>query len=313
VAWIQGNVAHWLRGFRGVFHGTFNQLPWRPSVPTVVTIHDLSFEVHPEGMSAAKRRAFQMQARRAARIAERVVAPSDFTRGELIEHYDLPPERVVVTPWGVEPRFHPSQAGRVGPLRRRFDIRGRYVVAMGGAPRRGLDVAVEAWRSVCGPCDPQLVVVGPERAATRSPGVIHAGPVDDRGWAVLLAGAEAFCYPTRYEGFGVPALESIASGTPVVCAPVASLPEVLGDAAEWCDEPTVPRIAAGLDHVLHNPARSAELRRRGIARAAAHPSWEESATTLLAAYHAAGGVFSASVGSPRSAARRRGPLHSAPT
>jgi len=127
-----------------------------------------------------------------------------------------------------------------------------------------------------------LVVVGPEQVPDS--GAIHAGPVADCEWAMLLAGAEAFCYPTRYEGFGVPALESIASGTPVVCAPVASLPEVLGDAAEWCRAPTVRLVAGGLRRVLNDPAHAADLRRRGLARAAAHQSWEKSAETLLAAY-----------------------------
>jgi len=149
LAWIQWNVPRWLRGFRGVFHGTFNQLPWRSPVPAVVTIHDLSFEVHPEGMGRAKRRAFQLQARRAARVATRVVAPSQFTRRELIEQYHLSPERVVVTPWGTEARFGPQQAMALGPTaspaRRRRALRGgdgRCTPPR--ARRRGCGVALRA-------------------------------------------------------------------------------------------------------------------------------------------------------------------------
>jgi glycosyltransferase involved in cell wall biosynthesis len=279
LVWMQWSVPRWLRHFDGVFHGTFNQLPLRTPVPSVVTIHDLSFELHPEGFGRGKRQAFCVQARHAARVASRILAPSEFTRDEIITHYGAEADRVAVTPWGVEARFGDACRAAVdapAPTR-------RYVVAMGGAPRRGLDVAIGAWRAVCNGDAPDLVVVGREQPPSE-PGLIAAGGVDDREWARLLAGAAAFCYPTRYEGFGVPALESMASGTPVVCAPVASLPEVLGDAAEWCATPSVDAIAAGLRNVLHDPVRAAELRRRGLARAEAQPSWEHTADVMLRAY-----------------------------
>src|SRR5258707_364138 len=155
---------------------------------------------------------------------------------------------------------------------------------MGCAPLRGLDVAVEAWQRVRrGGLDVELVVVGAERPAPR-PGLVYAGSVDDDTWADLLAGAAAFCYPTRYEGFGIPALESIASGTPVVCAPVASLPDVLGGAAEGCAAPTADAIAEGLERVLRDATRANALRATGLARADAQPGWDYTANVLLRAY-----------------------------
>jgi glycosyltransferase involved in cell wall biosynthesis len=187
----------------------------------------------------------------------------------------------------VDARFTPANAEGAGPLRARLGLTGRYVTAMGGAPRRGLEIAVAAWRRLRTAGNPTaLVVVGSEQPCL-GPGVVYAGAVDDRDWAALLAGADAFCYPTRYEGFGFPALESIASGTPVVCAPVGSLPEVLGDAAEWCEAPTVEAVAAGLHRLLDDPEHAAEVRRRGMARTAAHPSWEDTANLMLSAYRAA--------------------------
>jgi glycosyltransferase involved in cell wall biosynthesis len=286
-AWIQGSVPRMLRRYDGVFHGTFNQLPFRPPVPSVVTIHDLSWEVHPEGFSPAKRRVFQVQARRAARTACRVMAPSYATKLELVGCYRVDPTRVTVTPWAVDRGFSPANAGASEPVRSRLGIRGPYVIAMGGAPRRGLAVAVDAWRRVRADGDrTALVVVGHEQPREHG-GLVHAGAVDDRTWASLLAGAAAFCYPTRYEGFGFPALESIASGTPVVCAPVGSLPEVLGDAAAWCRAPTVDGVADGLHRVLDDPEHAAVLRRRGVARAAAHSSWDQAADRMLEAYRLA--------------------------
>jgi len=285
--WLQWSAARWLRGFDGVFHGFFNQVPFRPPVPVVVTIHDLSFEVHPEGFGRAKRRVFQLHARYAARVARRVFTPSAYTKRELVRCYGLEPDRVLITPWGLDARFDPSRAAAASPLCERLGVSGGYIVAMGGARRRGLEIALEAWRRARSTApDVELVVVGPESLPSES-GLTAAGQLTDDEWPALLAGAEAFCYPTRYEGFGVPALESIASGTPVVCAPVGSLPEVLGDAAEWCEAPTVDAISAGLRRVLDDPERADLLRRRSLARAAAHPGWEEAGDALLSAYRAA--------------------------
>ena len=283
--WLQWSAPRWLRGFDGVFHGTFNALPFGGPVPAVVTIHDLSFENHPEGFSRAKRRIVRAYARHAARVARRVIAPSHHTRRELIDCYRVDPARVVVTPWGVEPRFSPARAQDAPALCERLGARAPYVVAMGGAPRRGLDVAVAAWRELRREGrDLSMVAVGPEPLAAQ-PGLVRAGYLSDSEWPALLAGAQAFCYPTRYEGFGVPALESIASGTPIVCAPVAALPEVLGDAAEWCVTPTASAIAAGLRRVLDDPEHAAQLRAAGLRRTAAQPTWDDVAASMIRTYH----------------------------
>jgi len=127
------------------------------------------------------------------------------------------------------------------------------------------------------------VVVGREAPAPH-PGLVHAGRVPDEQWADLLAGATALCYPTRYEGFGLPALEAAASGVPVVCAPVGPLPEVLGDAPEWCDGTTVAAIAAGLERLLADPARQKRRRQAGLARVASAPTWADAAHVLIDTY-----------------------------
>jgi alpha-1,3-rhamnosyl/mannosyltransferase len=288
IAWLQWSARRWRRGFGGVFHGTFNQLPIGPRRADVVTIHDLSFEVHPEGFTAAKRRVFQAHARHAARVARQILVPSEHTRTELVRHYRVDPARVHVTPWGVEPRFDPSRAALAGPLLERLGVRGRFVVAMGGAPRRGVEVAIAAWRRLRAEgADVALVVVGGDDGPGGEPGLVRAGRLDDAQWADLLAAAAAFCYPTRYEGFGIPALESVASGTPVVCAPVASLPEVLGDAAQWCTAPTAGAVADGLRRVLDDGAHAQRLVAAGLARAARHPTWADAARVQLKAYRLA--------------------------
>ena len=288
-AWLQAAVPLWLRGFSGVFHGTFNALPVASRVPAVVTIHDLSFEHHPEDFRPDRRLSYQVQARHAARVAKVVTTLSSFVRDALIDTYQIDPVRVVVAPPAVDPVFAPERAEGAPQILDSLGVLGPYIVMVGGAPRRGLSVGVEAWqrwRDWRG--DHQLVVVGAEVPPPHA-GIVHAGPVDDPTWAALLAGADALCYPTRYEGFGMPALESIASGTPVVCASAGPLPEVLGGAAEWCATASVNDIAAGLARLLGDRNRHAGLVAEGLVRAAAAPTWAQTAATLLEAYALAAG------------------------
>ncbi|MDQ2648015.1 MAG: glycosyltransferase family 4 protein [Actinomycetota bacterium] len=278
VAWMHGPARRWRRRHPHVFHGTFNALPTGGGGgPSVVTIHDLSFEVHPEDFGAAKRRVFQVQARAAARSADHIVTVSRFSADELIEHYRVAPERITVITHAVDPGF--------GPERADASHGGRpYVVALGGARRRGLEVAVQAWRLVReGGVDVELCTVGgpdlPPEAGLRQ---LHH--LDDAAWASLLAGAEAFVYPTRYEGFGLPALEAAASGTPVVCARVASLPEVLGEAAAWCEQPTSAQIAEQLRAVLTDGALAEHLAAAGLEQARRAPTWADLADAHLTVY-----------------------------
>src|SRR5207302_7925713 len=151
----------------------------------------------------------------------------------------------------------------------------------------GLPVAVEAWEtSGAREMGVGLVAVGPE-APPELEGVTWVGPVSDIEWATLLAGAELFCYPTRLEGFGMPALEAAASGTPVVCARIPALEEVLGPAAAWCDRPTVPSIAPVVRELLEQTTRRADLSALSLQRAAAAPGWKDAAGATLRAYREA--------------------------
>jgi glycosyltransferase involved in cell wall biosynthesis len=210
---------------------------------------------------------------------------SDFSRQAIAATYGLDPERIVLAPPAVDPVFHPTRALGLDAVRTRLGLYGPYVVALGGTPRRQLDVAVKAWQRL-GPGAPALVVAGAQ-APPALPGLVYAGRLSDADWSTVLAGALAFCYPTRYEGFGMPALEAAASGTPVVCARIGPLPEVLGDAAQWCERPDVEQIAAGLERLLHDDTRRRELAARGVARADSAHSWERSARSLAEAYRTA--------------------------
>jgi glycosyltransferase involved in cell wall biosynthesis len=228
------------------------------------------------------------QARWSARHAGAVVTISEHARQSIVDTYHVPSERLFVARPAVDPIFSPTSTRELPQLMARLGITVPYVVALGGAKRRGLEVAVAAWQQLPSGRDrPLLVVVGPESPPS-VPGIVHAGPLDDKDWAALLAGAVAFCYPTRFEGYGMPALEAAASGVPVVCARIGPLPEVLGDAAEWCATPSVSEIASGLSRILGNDERRKALRQAGITRAAAAPSWGESAKVICQAYRKSG-------------------------
>jgi glycosyltransferase involved in cell wall biosynthesis len=287
VFWLQGSAGWWLRRWEHLFHGTFNSAPWLAHDPVVVSIYDLSFEHHPEDLGTAKRRLFQLQCRTAARRARRVLVPTQAVKADVAATYGIAPDRIIVSPCAVDPIFHPRPNAEIDETLGRLALTQPYVVALGGARRRGLPVAVEAWRaSGAAARGVGLAVVGPEAPAPGA-GIRHLGRLSDEDWPRVLAGAAAFCYPTRFEGFGMPGLEAAASGTPVVCARLEVLEEILGPAAEWCDEPTAGAMARGLSCVLDDPAREAELRRVGPEWAAAAPGWPEAAAAVVRAYQEA--------------------------
>jgi len=266
LAWLELGVGRWLGRHDAVFLGTFYAVPARATAPAVVVLHDLAWETHPEDFGGLKRRVWSASARRSVRRAAAVLTISAYTRGEIERVYGIPADRVRITPIVVDPVFTPRP--------RRGD---RYVVSLGGARRRGLPEAVAAWRAARAVHpDLGLVVVGPERPPPE-PGLRAVGWVDDARWAELLAGATALVYATRLEGFGLPAAEAMASGTPVVCAPVGALPEVLGDAAAWATAPTATALGTRLLQLLDDPAEGERLAAAGLARAASAPTWGDAA------------------------------------
>jgi glycosyltransferase involved in cell wall biosynthesis len=283
--WYQIAVTRALKGFDGVFHGSFNVLPYRQPVPMIVTIYDLSFEHHP-GVFPKKSQmyAFRYQARHAARTAAAIVTDSEFIRQEIVDTYKVDAGRVLVAHMACDPGFGQLAASQVTATLTRFGVRSPYVLAMGGARRRRLDVAIDAWRLARSRgLDAQLVVFG-QVHVDPEPGLVSVGRCSDADVEALFVGAAAFMYTTDYEGYGMPALEALMCGTPLLCAPVASLPEVVGSAAEWCDAGNPESFAAGLESVLGDSSRAAALRDAGRARAAAAPTWRDAANVVLEAY-----------------------------
>ena len=244
-------------------------LPLGSPCPAVVTIHDLSFEHEPGLMSRKDRVVFKTVVPRAARKARRVLTVSERTRRDLRELYGVPDERIVVTPNGVDPVFTPSD--RL--------LQGDYVLLVGAVQERKNPLAALAAAESAGL---PLIVAGPAKDAALAAelerrGARIAGYVAEDELVELYRGAACLIQPSRYEGFGLPVLEAMACGTPVVAVPEPALQEVAGEAAVWAEE---HELGEGIRRAVADRER---LVAAGLERARLF-SWPETARKTLAVY-----------------------------
>ena len=246
-----------------VLHCTTFRGPVRAGVPTVLTVHDLAILRAPEVFPRWHRLYGRVGLVRVLRAADAIVAVSAFSRDETVELAQVPAERIRIVPHGVDPVFTPD-----GPR-----APGEYVLAVGTLePRKNLGRAVEA----AGEAGVELRVVG-----ARGWGGVEVngwvGEVPDTELAALYRGAGAVLYPSLYEGFGLPVLEAMACGTPVVTSAATAMEEVAGGAAVLVDPLDVASIADGIRDALR---RRDELTAAGLARAGAF-TWQGTADAVV--------------------------------
>ena len=252
----------------------------------VVTVHDLAPLDCPEGFSPTFRRWYGWLWRRLLPKVPAILSVSEFTKRRLVEVFDLPADKIHVTLLGVDhDRFFPQDTEKVEALRRKLSLPDRFVVFLGAlSARKNIDRLLEAW-SRGNRSDVHLLIAGGSGGARALAGTTPPrlppntrvlGKIDDVDVPTLLTAAQAFAYPSLYEGFGLPPLEAMACGTPCLVSNVTALPEVTADAAVQVNPLDVEDITQGLNRILGDAALRDKLRQKGLERAARF-TWENTA------------------------------------
>jgi glycosyltransferase involved in cell wall biosynthesis len=283
-------------------------MPLRPGLPTVVTIHDLSFFTDPERYTQIGGVSLKSATKTAGRQATRLIVPSNATRDELVRVLDIDPGKIDVAYHGVDHRlFHRPDKVQVSHVTARLGLHGKpYVAFLGSlAPRKNAPALVCGWAAAVADLaePPALVLAGGggwsqelDEAVAQVPPhlrLVRPGYLPFADLPGFLGGAVVVAAPSRGEGFGLPVLEAMACGAPVLTTYRTSLPEVGGDAVAYT-EPDADSIAVALRALLDDPERRAALSTAGYARSQDF-SWGASATAHVASYKRAADQGTASV------------------
>jgi glycosyltransferase involved in cell wall biosynthesis len=282
-----------------LLHVQFTAPPLAPC-PVVATIHDLSFEHLPQTFKRRSRMQLRLTVRHTARTSAHIIASSEYSRRDLIETYRIPPEKVTTTPLAAPAHFAPvTDESELRRVRSLYAIEGDYILAVGSIqPRKNLVRLFAAYaalrRSRPQAKLPRLVLVGKrawlyeetlraieEQGIARD--VIFTGYVPESDLPALYTDALCFVYPSYFEGFGLPPLEAMQCGAPVIAGDRTSLPEVVGDAGLLVDPFDESAIAHMIARMIDDAGLRAELRRKGLKRARLF-NWHETARQTLRVY-----------------------------
>lgn len=286
-----------------VLHVQFTSPPFCPC-PVVVSIHDLSFEHLPDTFRRRSRTQLRLTVRHSAKRASRILTLSEHTRRDVIETYGIEPSRITAIPLAAPGHFAPVEDNKeLQRVRHIYGIDGEYILSVGSIqPRKNLARLIRAYASLRAKYTddklPKLVLVGKcawlydetlrtleETGVAKS--VILTGYVPEADLPALYTGALCFVYPSYFEGFGLPPLEAMKCGAPVIVGNKTSLPEVIGDAGIAVDPFDVSSIAAAIESLMNDSVLRRELSVKGRSRAEKF-NWRETARRTLDIYYQAG-------------------------
>ena len=283
-----------------LYHAPHYVLPPAVRCPSIVTIHDCIHLMFPQYLPSKFAYAYARGSMwNAARQSERILTVSEASKRDILHFFNVPPEKVVVVYNAIDERFSivPREED-VARVRERYQLDHQFVLYVGNIkPHKNLVRLIEAFdglRKRSGNDELKLLIIGDEisklpalRRAVHShklhKHVRFLGYLPDDMLTILYRLAAVFVFPSLYEGFGLPPLEAMACGTPVVTSNISSLPEVAGDAAVLVDPYDVESIVDGIARVLTDTTLADDLRRRGLIRAREF-SWERSAAQTFAQY-----------------------------
>ena len=286
------------RLFPGVdlFHATDHLLPRLSQAKSVFTLHDLVFRFYPETHMPLNRWFLTLMMPRFLQAADAVIAVSECTKRDAIRLYGVDESKIRVIYEGVNPRFRPATPEAISAVRQKHGLPEHFILSVGTIePRKNLDTLLEAYCALrhretqC-----KLVIVGKKgwlyhgffrrlRELGLEDEVIFPGFVPDEDLPALYSAADLFIFPSLYEGFGLPPLEAMACGAPVITSDASSLPEVAGEAALLVDPKSVEVVARAMRSVLENKELRDRLRAKGPTQAAKF-TWESAARETLAVY-----------------------------
>ncbi len=281
-----------------VVHSFLNVSPLLSAAAQVVTIHDLSYLTTPWAHPMRRRIFLRIMSQRSAAVAGSVVADSLATKADIARIFRIPDEKIWVIYPGVEPDMRPVRSeAEIKRFRASKGLPDRFILYLGTLePRKNVHNLVRAFGRLrrTRAYDGDLVIAGAKgwgfqavesaiEEQNLSSEVHMVGYVRREEQPLWYNSAQVFAYPSAYEGFGIPALEAMACGTPVVTSSTSSLPEVVGDAGVMVEPGSVDALADALAELVNSASRRDELRERGTARAARF-SWEIAANRCLEAY-----------------------------
>lgn len=283
-----------------VFHGTNFDVPFWSSCATVLTIHDLSLFLHPETHEKHTVRRAQKRMPLMARMADMIITPSESVRREVCDYFGTSPERVVAIPEAARRCFKPVPESEALPLRLKLGLDDEFILFVGTIePRKNLMTLVRAFAELrhSTPLRPQLVIAGKQgwlmegfSSHVRELGVNDCvrflGYVPDETLSALYSSCRLCVYPSLYEGFGLPALEAMACGAPVITSRTHALMETVGEAARLVDPHDARALAGTMAELLSDERARGELAAAGLRRAAQF-SWEKTARLTMEVYREA--------------------------
>ena len=259
-----------------VFLSPYYKMPLRSPCPSVITVHDLIDLHYPRRRSTVRLRLLRWWIRRMLEHADRIVTDSEFSRADIANTFGLEMDRIAVVPVGIQTNLRePPSAGAIRRATERYSLPASYVLYVGRhAPHKNVATLVEAWRRLpegLREAHPLVLagqggrsLVGSESADPRP---VAPGFIDDASLPGVYGGAAVFCFPSRYEGFGLPPLEAMGCGVPVIASTAASLPEVLGDAAVLVDPDDTVAWGRAIETILTDGETRDGFRNRGARQA----------------------------------------------